>query len=381
MQYKKAPINQDLQFLQETQDLSPAFCQDNCTPEENVYRLPFEFTVPENLISPRSDVAPEYLSLLPTVEEGSLYVEPTTGHKFMQPLVLYSLTASLSHTRSGKSYQVSQKISIMPTVSASPPLQIENFPHEYQMTCSKTLRKRLWTGAIGKLTVSAAEPPSLDISTHSPRATTTASVKLLFTPTKATAPITPPYDWSVTVRYFLQIMTFTTTRPFTQVPTQDRAKKNSLCNLASKTTLPEMRECETLSWRVHRISSTGTIIPDVPMNPWTSTLLVPVNTSRALLPTFLSPLAALRYALVLQISIADLCHGRLCLRIPIQITNEPRQLLVTPTRNSNGQGLEYSIDHIGDGVTSVKLEDIGTPNSEALTKPPPYEQGQYVRRA
>jgi len=294
----------------------------------------------------------------------------------MQPLVSYSLTASLAHIRSGKKLQICREICISPIVSASPPLQIENFPKEYQTTCSQIVRGKWWTGPIGKLTVSAAEPLPLNVSSHSPRATTTVSVKLLFTPTKAISSITPPYEWLVTVKYYLQIRTFTTTKPFTQEAMQYKAENTLVCNLASTKTLPEIRECDTLSWRLHRISNTGTITPDVPLNPWTSTLLMPVNASKSLLPTFLCPLAARQYTLVLQFSVTKLCHRRLYLEIPIQVINEPEQLVGTPTRKSLGQGLEYDMGHVGEGVASVFLGGARSPNSQEFARPPPYERGQ-----
>ena len=375
---KTHKTNQDFQFLREAEDLSPVYSHNHRDCEEGVYRLPFKFVVPKCLISPRSDVGIEFLSLLPSVEEGSTYIEPTSRHEFMQPLVSYFLTASLSDIRSRKSHRCSRGISIMPTVLPSPPLQVEHFPHEYYMMCSKTLRKQRWTGALGRLTVSAAEPPCLDISTHSPRATILAPVRLLFTPIRYGTSITPPYEWSLTVKSYLRIMTFTTTKPFTQVPTKDNSSTKSLCNLAVKTTPPEIRECKTLSWRIHRISTIGTIAPDLPLNPWTSTLLIPVNVSKTLLPTFLSPLAARRYALVLQVSIANVCHGRFCLQIPIQITNAPCQLQGTLTINASEQDPEHIINRIGDNITSMELEPAG---SGATTDPPQYERGQYVRRA
>ena len=381
MRCKEAQINQNLQFLLETQTLSSPFSQSHRVTRENTSRIPFEFIVPESLISPQSDVGSEYLSLLPTVKEGSLYVEPKSGPNFMQPLVSYTLTASLLPIRCWKILQVSREISILPVVSVSPPLQIENFPLEYQMTCSQTARGKWWTGPIGRLTVSAAEPPPLNVSTRSPRATTTVSVKLLFTPTKAATSIAPPYEWLMTVKSYLQILTFTTTKPFNQAPTQDRAKKTSVRNQTCKKTLPEVRQCAPGSWRLHRISEPGAIIPDVPLNPWTSTLSVPVNSPRSLLPTFLCPLAARRYILVLQISIAGLRHGRLWLQIPIQIINEPEQLVHTSTRNLLAQDVRYDVDHVDEGVTSILLEGAGSSNTHALARPPPYKRDQYMRRA
>lgn len=373
----KAHINQGLQFLQEAEDLSPAQPQDHWIGEDQVYRLPFEFIVPKCLISPLSDVGPEFLSLHPSMEEGSTYNDPSTGHRFRQPLLSYSLTASLSNIRRGKSHQCSRAIPIMPVVLPSPPLQIEHFPHEYQMTCSKTLRTRCWTTAIGSLTVSAAEPSSLDISTRSPRATIMAPVKLLFTPNRTASSITPPYEWSLTVKSCLRIMTFTTTKPFTLIPTVDNAKSNSSCNLTIKTTPLETRECKTLSWRMQRISSTGTIAADLPSNPWTSTLLVPVNISKGLVPTFLSPMVARRYALILHFSIAGLRHNKLSLQVPIQITNEPCQAQNTQAMIASERSLEETIDIVENEMRSMKID---LEESETPKKPPPYERGQYMRR-
>ena len=381
MQHRGSQINQVSQFLDETQDLSLASCQGHHVVAEIASSLPFEFIIPKSLISPQSDISSEYLSLLPSVEQGYSYVEPSTGHKFMQPRVSYSITASLAHVASERGLKVGREICISPIISASPPLQLEYFPDEYQTTCSQLVKGKRWTGPIGELAVSAAEPPPLNISTCEPRATTTVSVRLLYTPRKASSSIVPPYEWKVTVKSYLQIRTFLTTKPFTPVPTQDKVKNTSMHRLISTKTLPETRECDTLSWRLHRISNTGTITPDVPLNPWTSTLLVPVNASKSMVPTFLCPISAIRYAVILEFSVTGLCHGRLCLKIPIVLINDPEDVVDSVTGQSSREGLKYDMDNVGEGITAVSLEDAEFPNPQELVKPPPYERGKYVRRA
>lgn len=361
-----------VKFLKETQDIATPPCDCRQSTEQIACRLPFEFVIPNSLISARSDVAPDYLNLLPTAKEGPAFHGPTSGTIYMRPMITYMLTACAVHIGSGKTYWCKQEISIMPSMAAAPPLQIEHFQHEYTVTSGTALRRHVWSRSIGKLTVSAVEPQPLNISTSAPQASATASIKLLFEPCKAQKLFARPYDWDITVKSFLRIKTFFTTQPFKQIPTQKTLESDPLIRMDSQATLADLRCCDTLPWRLHRLSSVGTIVTDASSTPWTSILTVPVNASKTFLPTFLSPLSARRYVLMLDLNIEGLSHGTLALEIPIQVIHDPSQTSDRSRRNLRGQEQETLLYQSLQGMASMSFKDGQEMDSGVPIKPPPY---------
>lgn len=359
-------------FLKETQVLDlPCLGQQQvqCT-----HRLPFEFVIPNSLISARSDVAPDYLNLLPTVKEGSSFRGVNSQRLYMRPMIEYTLTASAMHIASGRGYQCKQDVSVMPSNTAAPPLQVEDFTREYTLASSKALKRHIWSRPIGKLTVSAMEPQALNMATNAPRASTTASIKLFFEPCEARGCASRPYDWSIAVKSFLRIRTYITTRPFKQIPTQKLVETDPLVQMDSKATSESLRHCDTLPWRLHRLSPAGTITTGPCATPWTSVLIVPVNASKNLLPTFLSPLAARRYVLVLALKIGGLSHGTLALEIPIQIIYDPLKISNRSSRTLLEHEQEHLLEQDVMDMAAVSLKDGPEMQPEAIVKPPPYSK-------
>ncbi|KAI9820579.1 MAG: hypothetical protein M1827_004948 [Pycnora praestabilis] len=339
------------------------------------YQLPFAFVIPHKLISPKSDVASEYLNLLPSMKEGLAFKGPLTGRIYMQPNVTYTITATPlripARVGSAMRWKDRREISIMPSIPAAPPLQIDHFPCEYRTNCGKTLKQHFWSRPAGRVIVSAEEPEPLNISTSAPRATSTVSVKLSFEPCATHTPPVRPYEWNVTVKYYLRIRTFYTTRQYTQVPTKKTAKTEALVQKSSSTTMPEVRQCNTLSWRLQRLSSAGTITEDTEVLPWTTTLTVPVNASKTLVPTFLCPLSTRRYALVMEVSIANVNHDVMALEIPIQVISET----TLPEKPSLNGAVGGSIDHeLLEGLLAMNPGNGNMPSLEEAIQPPSYDE-------
>ena len=260
----------------------------------------------------------------------------------------------------------------MPSIPASPPLQVEHFPHEYKMTCVKTLKRRMWNRPSGKLTVSAAEPKAFNISTSAPRASTVALVKLLFQPCGAHVPAVTPYEWRLTVKSHLKFRTFYSTKPYTQIPTMESVKLEPLAEMTSGCTHPEIRQCDTLAWRLHRLSSAGTIASNDFAIPWTTTLIVPVNASKSLVPTFLNPLSARRYVLVLHITIEEIHHDAIVLEVPVQVICDSSHPATPLTRGSSETSREVSEHQATEEMTMMNLDDSHVPSLLDTTQPPLY---------
>jgi len=362
-----------LKFLKETQAITPP-CLGQQPQVQCTHRLPFEFIIPNSLISARSDVAPEYLNLLPTVKEGPAFQRGNSQRLYMRPMIEYTLTASAMHIDSRKRYQCKREINVMPLNAVAPPLQVEDFPRDYTLVSSKVLKRHRWSRPIGKLTISAMEPQPLNISTNAPRASTTASIKLFFEPCEARVCATRPYDWSIAVRSFVRIRTYVTTRPFKEIPSQEIVETDPLVQLDSKATSASRRQCDTLPWRLHRLSPAGTITTGLLATPWTSVLIVPVNASKNLLPTFLSPLSARRYILVLDLKVGGLSHGTLALEIPIQVIYDPSEKLNPSSRTLHGQEQERLWDPDVADMASMTIKDGPELQPKAIMKPPPYSK-------
>lgn len=365
-----------LQFLKESQDIVNARCQSHHSLGEAIYRVPFEFIIPHSLISAQSDVASDYLNLLPTVKEGPSFQGPSSGRIYRRPMIIYTLTASVIHMGSGRNCQHIREITIMPSIPANPPLQIEHFPREYKTTCSKVLKRHIWGRQIGALTVWAVEPPPLNISTSESRASTIAPVTLFFKPCKAHTVGPLPYDWEITVKSFLRVRTFLTAKPFTRIPTQEAVETGGLIQMDSTTTSPETRRCDTLPWRLHRLSSAGTILTGgLDATPWTTALIVPVNAPKTLVPIFTSPLATRRFSLVLHFTIGNLSHSPLVLEIPIQVIHDTSKTSkLSRQATEGGQERDPELQQGLEDMESVSLQDDSGAKLGDATKPPPYSK-------
>ena len=360
-------------FLSEIQDLNTPACQGHHSNDQTVFRLPFEFVIPKSLISARSDVDRDYLNLLPTVKEGLVFQGPTSGKIYMRPHIMYLLKASAVHLGLGKTRRCDQEVTVMPSVAARPPLPIEYFPDEYNAACTRTLKRHIWSRPTGRLIVSLVEPHPLNIAVCEPRATTIASIRLLFEPCKSQTKLVRPYDWDIAVQTSLRSDTFFASRPFPQVPVCGSMKKDNLIQVDTRSKLLDLRSCGTLPWRLHRLTSAGTIIPDQSVIPWTTTLIVPVNAAKNLSPTFLGPLSARRYALVLHLNIANMFHNSLTLSIPIQVINDTSKAGRPLSQAMSWQDQESTLLGDVEGIASMSLADPKNA-SPKVTEPPAYRR-------
>ena len=287
-------------------------------------------------------------------------------------MIFYSVTASAA-TKKTRS-RCTREIKVMPSIPALPPLQIMHFPREYEMTCRKELKRHMWSSTLGSLQLSAEEPQPLNLSSTAPRASTLAAVNLSFRPSKTHTPVAPP-DWTVTVRYFLRSRTFYTTHPLTEIPNLDTVQRNPLVQMTTDTTLPEVRQSNNLAWRLHPRSSAEPSLSNGSSLLWTTTLKVPVNASKDLIPTFLSPFSARRYALVMQINLAPGCRQTLALELPIQVLHHAPSTGVNGGENSVSDGTGDCIDPlILDGIMPSCFEDSGAFKGQEEMGPPVYHR-------
>lgn len=160
----------------------------NIKDQLHLHRLPFQFVVPHQLISARSDVHPDFLKLCPSTTQGPAYCGPTTRKLFRQPMILY--TVRIKHIRTNKvvenfmmsTYQ--REIAIMPYTPPAPPLALEAFTQEYKPLTMRFMRQHRWTRSLGTLRLSAAEPSPANVLSSGFGPSTTATLNLAFTPNR-----------------------------------------------------------------------------------------------------------------------------------------------------------------------------------------------------
>lgn len=295
------------------------------------YSFPFRFVIPNRLISARSNIRPEFLKLCPSARVGSSYRGPMSGTLYRQPLITYMIR--VERIRTGLAvprwmkYYYEREILVLPYTPPEPPLGIEHFPlGDYKSSCTKVIRQHMWTRQLGTLKIAAAEPSPLNVLTSAPRPATFASVEMVFKPHPGFGLDASPPSWKCVVRYHIRIRTFCSTRILERVPTSSTA--NDQCLAHDQKTASEVREYGVLRWdRDPHCLTPELFTPDGAGRAclWTATLVLSVNASKSLLPTFVNPLSSRQYALVVRLRIKGLCHGPLELVLPLQVIHYPAE--------------------------------------------------------
>ena len=348
-----------------------------------IHRPRFRFVVPHELISARSDVHPDFLKLCPSTKQGLSFWGPVTRKTYRQPLIMYLIRIKRIKTdipvESLLRPACQREIIIMPYTPANPPLVVEAFPREYKSFITRSLKQHRWTRSLGTLKISAVEPSPLNILALGPRLSTFAVFSLIFTPDHRCGFDVRPCEWNYAVKYHLRNRTFYSTRRLERMPTGAAAKGDPVMRFRDKKTASEVREYGKISWnrdRQHR-SSEQDLSPDVGKAcPWTTALKVPINATKTLLPTFLNPLSARQYALVLRLRIKGLYHGVIELVLPVQVIYCP---LSNPSIEIDDGGRIESQDEISSSVFLLPprfmTQDVDSYNSSGRydTSPPPYD--------
>jgi len=347
-----------------------------------VYHLPFRFIIPHKLISARSDGHPDFLKLCPSAKIGSRLMGPMSGKIYGQPTITYVIRIIRVQTgvvmKSPIRCQDEREILIMPWTPAAPPLEMEYFPREYKPFTSKGIKQQVWKRLLGHLHVSAVEPLPLNICTPTLRASTVVSVQLTFTPKPSPREIEAcPQEWKYIVRYYLRSRTFYSTRKLERIPTSLTTKTDPLLRMREEKNRWEVRGLGPSCWGRGGPPQDGNLVQDESLRPWTTTLLLPINASKTLLPTFLNELSARQYALVLRLTIEGLRHATIELIVPIQVIYYPADVDL-PSIETEFEATDRDCDLSSMGRLSIQsmiLHDDNDldPVQEQSFSPPPYD--------
>ncbi|KAI9729891.1 MAG: hypothetical protein M1818_008331 [Claussenomyces sp. TS43310] len=212
-----ARVQASHRFLKLTMPISESvYPQPRIAEAGRTYTFPFNFVIPERLL-PSSCM---HSCVARHVHETHLRLPPSTGHAETASLfdlapemgkILYSIDVKVIRyrERDGRASvltSASRAIRIMPSVVDEPPLHIQSTDTEYAMVRTKDLKKGMFKGKLGSITLSSTQPKSFIVSpaTTSSPPTTTAILNLRFDPSNPS--YRPPRLSSVVTR--IKALTF-----------------------------------------------------------------------------------------------------------------------------------------------------------------------------
>lgn len=317
------------------------------------YKFPFHFVIPEHLLlsSCKHKHCPVH------VKEAHLSLPPSLGRREniddLSPeasKIIYNVRAKITKLRrsEGKKTAIAESfkaITVSPATLEAPPLSVDANDKTFTMTKMKKLKKGVFKGKLGKITVSASQPRSF---MHPPPPardnpiTTMVTLQLRFDPCEPNSQ--PPRLGTLASK--LQATTSYGTRPTNELPglaapTPFNINRSQYSNSVPLTS----RSVESATWTKHdlapqylrRDSGYSTYDSDSARDPerppkalasrihYTAEILVPLTLpkSKIFVPTFHSCLVSRTYALDLALSVHTPGTGvpstSLSLRLPVHI--------------------------------------------------------------
>jgi hypothetical protein len=241
-----------------------------------------------------------------------------------------------------------KKLRVVPTVAEAPPLSLVDGDPDYVLTKTKSLRKGVFSGTLGRITVSAAQTRAVMLplpgSPPNNSATTTATLYLRFYPSGTECE--PPKLGGITTK--IKATTFFAVRPVQVLPSIARQSSQFEGTRTSYSTSVHLssRCVESVSWTKHephpaciRRDSESTTSSDASGNSilipeqkegklyYTAKVIVPITlpSSKNWIPTFHSCLISRIYTLDLSLTIHTPGTGvpatSLSLHLPVQIAS------------------------------------------------------------
>ncbi|KAG9243401.1 hypothetical protein BJ878DRAFT_423687 [Calycina marina] len=293
--------------------------------------------------------------------------------------------------------EAAKTLRVIPRVAEAPPLSVTN-EDDYVLSKTKSLRKGMFSGKLGKITVSSAQPRAIVLPAPSPERaapkTTVATVDLRFDPHDAASD--PPRLGGLTTK--LKIASFFFVQTAEDFPTRSSMMFSmEAARGVFKSTVPISSLCvEAVTWHKHTApfrrnsdwsscsSDCSESGPGDAQKPYyTATILAPINLpmKKRFLPTFHSCIASRTYAIDMTLSIHTPGTGvpaySVSLHVPVQIAADGNKTaLAELTAAEAAQELQEADEFFRPRVLSIPNEErIG--NSVlpgALTDlPPSYE--------
>ncbi|EPE24215.1 hypothetical protein GLAREA_08065 [Glarea lozoyensis ATCC 20868] len=318
------------------------------------YTFPYNFVIPDRLL-PRSCTHPNTAD---HVTEAHLQLPPSMGHRALiggqsdmapeMSKVLYAIRVQVVKRREEDAREVvlverNMPIRVIPAQAEAAPLIVGAEDDQFVLSKTKALKKGMFSGKLGKVTVSAAQPAAIILpapsSSSSTPATTMATVQLRFDPHDSSAQ--PPRLGGLSTK--ITASTFFAVRPTSGIPTHRNAQSAFEIHrgVYDSTVSVSSRCVESVQWTKHpatirrgSASSTSSsdfsdcsqpIVPKESAAYYSAKILVPITlpSTKVWIPTFHNCITSRLYVLDLSLSIhtpgAGVPASTVALHLPLQI--------------------------------------------------------------
>jgi hypothetical protein len=333
------------------------------------YTFPFNFVIPDQML-PRScshnciaeHVHDAHLQLPPSMRDREFSEQDDLAPEMSK--VQYAIKVRVVRNRESDNKEIVlveglRKLHIVPAVAEAPPMSIGATDYEYRLSKTKSLKKGMFSGKFGKITVSAVQTSALVLPAPSSKSsvapTTMATVNLRFDPHKILSQ--PPRLGGLTTK--IKSSTFFAARPASAFPNH----RNTLSQFETFRSVYDhsislsSRCVESVAWTKHtpapaytrRNSAYSTSSSDCSDNVYASepkdnavyysaTILVPITlpSSKTWIPTFHNCITSRVYTIDLNLTIHTPGTGvpasSVSLHLPVQIAaagNHSRRATLT----------------------------------------------------
>lgn len=349
-------------FLRLVQPMdASAFPEPRIIEAGKIYKFPFHFNVPEQMLPQMCDHAKA--ESLP--EGAHLRIPPSLGDPMVAGMgkslmddfapdmssIAYTLRCRITNGRgaSGKHkilVEGSKKLRIIPAVPEEPPLHVEDVSSDtYKLRKEKTIKKGLFKGKLGRLVMESIQPKSLRQppvrSECGCNVTTMATANLRFDPADESAQ--PPQLGNLSAK--LRVVTYYASIPFKDIPSGSvdfqfsnvQGMYVETVNLSSRCVSNSQWEQRKSSTPVRQDSIRSSRNVDIPEPSsaykggtfYTASMVVPValpKNNKVFVPTFHTCFVSRIYVIDLYLSVdspkTTITDTVLHNRIPVQVSSE-----------------------------------------------------------
>lgn len=292
------------------------------------YTFPFTFVIPERLL----DSSCTHRVKNDTVREAHLQLPPSAGDPYFageggclindffpdMARISYCIRAKILRRRGSDDRSItladsSRKVRITPNVEESPPVHAEDHPGDYVLRVEKNIKRGIFRGRLGRLTVEAEQPKDLGLPPCP--ASTLVPISLWFV--VSDEPFEPPKLGTLKAK--LRISTFFSTSAINYIPRPSSHTNDALLGHYGVSLLLSSRCMGGVKWI--KQSSLGP-------TTYNATLLVPITIPKCkeLVPSFATCLISRSYMLDLSIVVQASTHPHpsVSLKIPLQVSRPSR---------------------------------------------------------
>jgi hypothetical protein len=311
--------------------------------------------------------SPEHcLQLPPSIELGSVIVDNETKNRFAQPRISYTVRALVTFVgRDDEStipVEASTPIILMSQTKEFPPTDTADFPAEFKLQESKSIKWSLFGRPLGNLVVSMQEPRPVIYDATAPVGFTECYLALELLPSGYEDVMPALQNMRITIHSLVRTKTFYSVKSFPRLPSQTLLSDNGTTRMRDEILKLEKRDISHIAWG-YKYDSASSVseenvsaeglrkstsitsqsgIVQAPERKWTTSCPHPIRIDGRLLPTFCSSLVARLYTIIVRVKVSGIRKESFDLEVPLQVVHtSPRAMLddgnslVCPTEECN----------------------------------------------